>query len=108
MGQSSGLATDRLDSRSMKGSTQKGIASDWRNIPVYRQVADHIRDRIRAGEFPPGGKLPTHDGLVKEYGVSMAIIRPAVDALRNEGWIRTVQGTGMFVAKPLPWKSKIK
>ncbi len=64
----------------------------------------HIQDRIRAGEFPPGGVLPTHDALVEEYGVSMTIVRGAVDVLRSEGWIRTVQGLGMFVVRRLPTK----
>ena len=39
---------------------------------------------------------------MKQYGVSITVIRSAVRELRTERLVRTHQGKGVFVADPLP------
>jgi GntR family transcriptional regulator len=61
------------------------------------QVADDIRLKIERGDWPGGHKLPSFDELGRTYGSSLAVVRKAVDLLKQQGLIVTVQGTGTFV-----------
>jgi GntR family transcriptional regulator len=70
-------------------------------VPAFRQVAADLRDKISAGVYLPGARLPSERELVDTYGVSRPTIRQAVDALRVEGIVITEHGRGVFV-KPAP------
>jgi GntR family transcriptional regulator len=76
--------------------------AEWSGRPAYLQVADDLRASIRAGAYAPGSQLPSYDGLMKHYGVSITVIRSAIRELRTERLVRTHQGKGVFVADPLP------
>lgn len=65
--------------------------------PVYRQVANLIEARIRAGEFPVGRTIPSETTLVQTYGVSRGSVRRAVGVLRERGLVETVAQRGTFV-----------
>ncbi|WP_179953769.1 GntR family transcriptional regulator [Lentzea guizhouensis] len=65
--------------------------------PLQVQVADDIRLKIESGEWPPGRKLPSFDELATEHKCSLAVIRKAIDLLKQQGLIVTVQGSGTFV-----------
>ena len=47
---------------------------------LYRVIADQIAGRIRAGEFPRGGRLPSERELAEQLQVSRASIREALIA----------------------------
>jgi DNA-binding GntR family transcriptional regulator len=66
-------------------------------IPVYRQVAAILAGRIERGELAPGRPLPSESTLMGEYGISRDTVRKAMDVLRSDGLIVTVQGKGSFV-----------
>jgi GntR family transcriptional regulator len=68
--------------------------------PPYLQLARGIRERIAAGEFRPGDRLPSESELCDAYAVSPMTVRRAVDQLLREGVVTTAQGRGTFV-KPL-------
>lgn len=65
--------------------------------PVYHQVADILRDRIRSGRLQPGQLLPSEPHLVDEFGVARSTARQALAALRAEGLVVTVPRQGTFV-----------
>ena len=65
--------------------------------PLQLQVADDIRLKIESGEWPGGHRLDSFDDLAKNYGHSLAVIRKAVDLLKQQGLIVTLQGKGTFV-----------
>lgn len=65
--------------------------------PAYNQVAEHLRQRIYAGQLLPGDKLPSEAGLIKQFGVSRVTARGAIKDLQAEGLIVTRQGKGSFV-----------
>jgi len=65
--------------------------------PAYNQVAEHLRQRIYAGQLVPGDKLPSEAGLIKQFGVSRVTARGAIKDLQAEGLIVTRQGKGSFV-----------
>jgi DNA-binding FadR family transcriptional regulator len=58
-------------------------------VPVYRQVADHLRTAIRAGHYPVGAELPAERELAERYGVSRTTVREALRALQALGLIDT-------------------
>ena len=68
-------------------------------VPPWRRVADDLRRRIEAGEFPPGAPLPSLVALVDEYGVSRSTAAKAVASLRDEGLVESVRGWGTFVSE---------
>lgn len=69
-------------------------------VPPHRQIADWLRGRIEAGEFPPGRPLPAESALVQELGVARTTVRRAVAVLRDEGIVYTVQARGTYVREP--------
>lgn len=71
--------------------------AQWKDRPAYREVADDLRRRIHEQEFPVGAKLPSHAALMREYGVSVTVVRMALDELGSQGLIRSQQGRGTFV-----------
>jgi GntR family transcriptional regulator len=65
--------------------------------PIYRQVADILRDQITSGELAPGALLPSEKQLADTYGVGRDAIRQAIAVLRAEGLTRTDRGRGTVV-----------
>ena len=63
---------------------------------AYRVMAG-LKDRILAGELPPGTRLPSENELIEAYEVSRTVVREAVTRLRAEGLVETFQGRGSFV-----------
>ncbi|HEY6451573.1 MAG TPA: FadR/GntR family transcriptional regulator [Steroidobacteraceae bacterium] len=63
------------------------------------EVARLLRERIRAGEFAVDTKLPSEQIMAGQFGVSRPVIREAIARLRNEGLVRTRQGSGAFVCE---------
>lgn len=70
--------------------------------PLYRQVKDYVVTRILAGDWPPGGRLPSEHQLTRKLGVSRMTAHRALRELTAEGWIARVQGAGSFVAEQKP------
>jgi GntR family transcriptional regulator len=69
---------------------------------VYEQVADHIEARIRAGEIPPGAKLPGEQALRQEYGIALSTARKAMALLRDRGLVVTRPAKGSYVKREIP------
>lgn len=67
--------------------------------PLYVQLANVLRDRIRNGEIPVGRRLPSQSELEEETGgtVSRRTIKTALEVLAAEGLVQGVQGKGVFV-----------
>lgn len=66
-------------------------------VPDRQRIYDDIREKIAAGEYPPGSKLPTMRELVEVYGTSAEPVRFALARLEAEGWIEGHQGKGRYV-----------
>jgi DNA-binding GntR family transcriptional regulator len=67
-------------------------------LAPHRQIAAWLRERIEAGEFPPGRRIPSETEIVQETGVARTTARRAIKLLRDEGVIYTVAARGSFVA----------
>lgn len=65
--------------------------------PLQVRVADDLRISIESGQLAPGEKLPTLDELAETHMCSLAVIRKAMELLRQQGLVITYQGKGTFV-----------
>lgn len=65
--------------------------------PLFRQVADSLRNEITEGEIPRGEYLPVEAALCSKYGVGKSTVRDALDILRAEGLVETQRGIGTVV-----------
>ncbi len=67
--------------------------------PVYKQIADELRDRILTGQLEPGERLPSEAALVSEFGVAQGTVRQSLAVLRAEGLVVAEHGRGVFVRR---------
>lgn len=63
----------------------------------YERVLTDLRRRIGTGELT--GQLPTRQALASEYDVSHMTVQRAIDELKDEGLVHSVQGLGVFVTR---------
>jgi GntR family transcriptional regulator len=68
----------------------------------YRKIAADLKERIYAGEYPPGSRLPSYASLARIYGVSVTTVQSALRQLRTEALVTGEVGIGVFVVDPLP------
>lgn len=65
--------------------------------PPNVQIAASIRAAILSGELEPGAQLPTGHELATFFGVSRMTVQTAVRTLREEGFVRSRTGSGVYV-----------
>jgi GntR family transcriptional regulator len=65
--------------------------------PRHEQIAAELRDLIMRGELSPGTQLPSTAQLVARYGVANATIQHALKALKDEGFLDSRVGKGVYV-----------
>lgn len=65
--------------------------------PPYRRIAAEIAGRIAGGELAPGDRVPSTRAITQEWGVAMATATKVIAALREQGLVETVQGSGTVV-----------
>jgi len=72
--------------------------------PMYRQIAQDLRQQIESGGLPTGERLPTEQQLSEKYQASRNTIRDAIKWLTRRTLVETRPGQGTFVAKrPTPY-----
>jgi GntR family transcriptional regulator len=72
---------------------------------IYQQIADQIRDRILAGEWHSGERIPSIRELATSIGVNPNTVTKSYQALLDREVIENQRGIGYFVA--LDAKQKI-
>src|SRR5689334_9224063 len=65
--------------------------------PMYREIADRLRQQIENGAFKSGGQMPTEQDLQAQYNASRNTIREAIKQLTTLGLVETRPGQGTFV-----------
>jgi putative hydrolases of HD superfamily len=61
------------------------------------QIAASIRAAILNGELEPGEQLPSGDEMAKFFGVTRVTVGNAIRTLREEGFVRSQPGSGVYV-----------
>ena len=69
--------------------------------PLYLQLASLLAQRIDAGEFPSGARLPTEPELMAAHGLSRVTVRQAIALLTRNGRVVARRGKGTFVVSPM-------
>lgn len=65
----------------------------------YRQIYEHLAERMKTGEYPAESKLPSETELMHEYETSRGTVRKALDLLQEHGYVRKHHGKGVFVLR---------
>ncbi len=68
------------------------------SIPIFRQIADQLRQSIDAGVFKAGEMLPSLRTMAVDIKVNPNTVQRAYEALEREGVVETRRGIGIFVA----------
>jgi GntR family transcriptional regulator len=81
------------------------------NGPLYRQLADMLREPITSGAFPIGAELPKEAEIGQRFGVSLITVRQALRDLEADGLIRKRSAKPAIVSAKAPsvnlgWKFK--
>ena len=74
-------------------------ASGW---PLSAQLAQALRELIRAGQLRPGGKVPSEPQLARDHQVSRDTAQRVLAMLADEGLITRRRGVGSVAAAVAP------
>lgn len=69
-------------------------------IPLYHQVMQSIKDKIKSKQYKVGGLIPSEVELINKYHVSRMTVRLAIEGLEKDGYVKKVQGKGTYVRSP--------
>jgi GntR family transcriptional regulator/MocR family aminotransferase len=72
------------------------------DLPMHRQIYNHIRSMIIDGRLPPRTKLPSSRSLARMLGCSRMTTATAYALLEAEGYLDGLVGSGTYVADVLP------
>jgi DNA-binding transcriptional regulator YhcF (GntR family) len=68
-----------------------------------QEIADALRERIRAGELKAGDRLPTQARLAEEFEVERGVVRQALRVLQEDGLLSNVsKGSPPRIAEAAP------
>ena len=70
-----------------------------RSGPAYRKLAEAIREEVSSGALPMGANIPAERKLAEALSVSRTTVVGAYEALRADGWIESVQGSGTRICR---------
>ncbi len=73
-------------------------------LPPWKKIAAHYREKIASGEIAPGEYLPSQKKIASLWKVSGATAEKALRALRNERLVTGVHGIGTQV---LPFSAQL-
>jgi DNA-binding FadR family transcriptional regulator len=82
-----------------------------KRAPLADQAAELLLERIRAGEWTLGEKLPGETTLAPQLGVGRSTLREAIRQLAGRGVLASRQGAGVFVTAldaPDDWDSVLR
>ena len=74
------------------------IISNSSSIPIYEQIKTAIKQAIFSNELKEEDMLPSVRSMANDLKISFLTVKRAYDELEEEGYIKTVQGKGSFVA----------
>jgi len=66
--------------------------------PMYRQIAEDLRQQIDSGALARGSRLPSELELQEHYAASRNTVRDAIKRLIGLGLVESRPGQGIFVA----------
>ncbi|MDT0476088.1 winged helix-turn-helix domain-containing protein [Streptomyces griseoviridis] len=81
--------------------TQENVVAVNGRKHSAQEIADSLRERIRAGALKAGDRLPTQAELADEFEVERSTVRQALRALQDDGLLSNVsKGSPPRIAQP--------
>lgn len=77
--------------------TYMRLGRSMRTEPLYREIANELRQDIEQGRWKKGERLPKEAALCTTYRVSRITVRQAVGILVELGYVNRIQGSGTYV-----------
>ncbi len=68
-------------------------------VPIYRQLADQIREAVARGQLAQDERLPSVRELSKQLTINPNTVARVYTELEREGVLNTRPGLGVFVAE---------
>ena len=69
-------------------------------VPLYKQLFHYLNSAIENHEFKPGDLIPSENELAREFNISRATIRRALQELAQQEKIVSAPGKGSFLREP--------
>ena len=69
------------------------------DLPIYRQLRDHLIGRILDQTYPEGEMLPSVRQLASDYEINPLTVAKAYKELAREGLTDKLRGEGLMVRK---------
>lgn len=69
-------------------------------VPMYVQIEEYLKLRMKQGEFSVGTAIPSERELTEMFEVSRMTVRQSITNLVTEGLLYREKGRGTFVAAP--------
>lgn len=69
--------------------------------PVYRRIAESLRQQIEAGTLQPGDQLPTELEIADTWRTSRSTVRDAIKLLIARSLVEARPGQGTFVSEKI-------
>ena len=66
-------------------------------VPLYRQVASSMLQRIRTGDYRAGHPLPSIRSISDEFQVSVNVVQRAIRVLEHDGLVSSQHGKQVMV-----------
>jgi GntR family transcriptional regulator/MocR family aminotransferase len=70
-------------------------------IPLYRQICEHMRAAIRGGQLRPGARVPSARDLAAQFGTARGTVDAAYAILAGEGYLIGRGAAGTIVSTDL-------
>jgi len=70
-----------------------------RQVSLSQQVSTYLIEKIKNGEFLPGGLFPSETELCDSLKVSRSVIREALSRMKHDGFLESQRGSRTRVAK---------
>ena len=64
---------------------------------LYQQIGQKLKDKIAAGDFKVGEKLPPEREIAEQMEVSRSVIRESLIMLELQNIVKVRKGSGVFV-----------
>lgn len=74
------------------------LDTDNKDIPLYQQLEQKVRELICAGTLKKGEAIPSSRELAQKLGVSRKTVVTAMEHLVYAGWLENRERIGLFVA----------
>lgn len=68
-------------------------------VPIYQQLRDRVIEAIASGRLVRGQPLSSVRTVARAFGINVATVAKAYDALRHDGLIATTSKSGSVVVR---------